>query len=269
MKKISTIVVDDEKQARNGLKVLLERDPEIEVLSFCSNGMEAIEQITRLQPQLLFLDIQMPEINGFDVIGSLPEHLLPAVIFATAYDKYALRAFEVHAIDYLLKPFTDKRFFQALEHAKNQIRSNQSLAVHQGLASLLTDYQSRSENAATVIIHDRVPSAARDRLVIKSSGKIQFIPLNHIRYLLSKDYYVTVFTDKSEYMVRESLKALLERLPEEIFLRIHRSHVINLNAIRTIEPYTNGDFHVTLLNGSTLRGSRKYRKALFEQFGLD
>ncbi len=269
MNKLAAVIVDDEKQARDGLKVLLARDPKIEVIAVCRNGMQAIDEIARLQPDLLFLDIQMPEINGFEVLNSLPDDILPAVIFATAYDKYALQAFEVHAIDYLLKPFTDARFFEALERAKQQIRGTQTRHISHRLLSLLNDYQDVHGDDPSVLVHEgEAVKPANDRLVIKSSGKIHLMPLRRIHYFESSDYFVTVHAERQEYMVRESLKSLVARLPESQFFRIHRSTVVNLNMIQTVQPHANGDFAVTLRSGRELRGSRKYRRVLFDKMGI-
>lgn len=260
MSKITAIIVDDEKQARHGLQVLLERDSDVELIATCKDGMQAIQQIQDKQPDLLFLDIQMPGINGFEVLNSVPHQLIPPVIFTTAYDQYALQAFEVHALDYLLKPFTDARFYRALQFAKEQIRSRTSQAVHERLLDLLKHYEARAGNEPPHLVHESsTRAAARERLVVRTSGKICFIPLATILYIEACDYFVKIKTDKSEHMVRESLKALAGRLPRERFARIHRSHIVNLEAITEIQPYQNGDFHVMLRNGKELRGSRKYR----------
>ncbi len=266
---ITAIIVDDEKQARDGLKVLLKHDPEVEVIACCKNGIEAIEEVTRRQPHLLFLDIQMPEINGFEVLSSLPHGTLPAVIFATAYDKYALRAFEVHAIDYLLKPFTDKRFFEALNRAKQQVGDSQTQTLNQRLLHLLNDYRTSKHDVTPQLIEEasRV-TAAPDRLVLKASGEIHFVPFGRIESLQSDDYYVNILTDGRQYLVRESLKALLQRLPAGRFERIHRSTIVNTTKIISVTPYANGDFSVTLRTGERVRGSRKYRKTFFERLGV-
>ncbi len=269
MNRLTTVIVDDEKQARDGLKVLLACDPEVEVVAVCRNGMQAIDEITRLQPDLLFLDIQMPEINGFEVLSSLSDDILPAVIFATAYDKYALQAFEVHAIDYLLKPFTDARFFEALGRAKQQIQGTQTRRISKRLLSLLNDYRDLHGTDPSVLVHEgEAVRPANDRLVIKSSGKIHLLPVSRIHYFESSDYFVTVYAERQEHMVRESLKSLMARLPENQFFRIHRSLIVNLGMIQTVLPHANGDFRVTLRNGRGLRGSRKYRRALFDKMGV-
>ena len=266
MTKIRAIAVDDEKQAREGLKALLKKDPEVELIACCSNGMEAIASIIKLRPALLFLDIQMPEVNGFEVLNSLPKKNIPPVIFTTAYDQYALKAFEIHAIDYLLKPFTDSRFFQALDYAKEQIRNTTHTQLQKRLLGLLQNYSSL-ETEPTRLIREDSRDFPVKRLVVKTSGKIHILQLRSILFFEACDYYVKIHTDKQEYMVRESLKALTARLPSDSFVRIHRSTIIHIESVQELQPYTNGDFHVTLRNGIRLKGSRTYRE-VFKMIGI-
>lgn len=265
MNRFSAIVVDDEKKARDGLSMLLSKDPEIDLVAVCKNGMEAITQINSLKPQLLLLDIQMPEINGFEVLSSIDPDKMLAIVFTTAYDQYALKAFEIHAIDYLLKPFTDERFFEALAHAKHHILHASLQQIHLNLNSLLKGYQTEQaapENDRLISAESRQTAPFLERLVIKSSGKVYFLRFDEIIWIEACDYFVKIHTSDKTHMVRESLKTMENRLPESSFLRIHRSHMINSQMIRTLEPFFNGDFFITLSNGKTLKGSRNYKHRL-------
>lgn len=265
MKQFKTIAVDDEKKARDGIRVLLKKDREIDLVAICENGMVAIDAIKQFRPEILFLDIQMPEINGFEVLNSLPADIMPAVIFTTAYDQYALKAFEIHAIDYLLKPFTDERFYHALERAKDHIDSAALQGIQENLTQLLKSYvKSQAENPQASLIQGSPAegSPLADRLVIKSSGKVYFLEFDEILSIEAQDYFVKIVTPNAQYMVRERLKNMAARLPENIFLRVHRSTIVNIRAIRSLEPFFNGDFYLTLANGKQIKGSRNYRKPL-------
>jgi len=268
MNLFTTLIIDDEPQARNGLKTLLKRDTSIQLLASCANGVEAINQINQLQPQIIFLDIQMPEVNGFDVLNSINPQHIPLVIFTTAYDKYALRAFEVHAVDYLLKPFTDTRFFEALSLAKHSIRQKAIEEEHRKLKGLLKQYTSdeRLEKRGRILGRHAEPMM-QDRLAIKYDGKIHFLFPKDICYITAEDYYVKIYLEKQKFLVRDSLKALLQRLPEPHFIRIHRSTVVNLSCVQSISPYQNGDYYLYLTDGTSLRGSRNYRD-IFRQFEI-
>lgn len=265
MNEMKIIAVDDEKQAREGLKALLERDPDVELVASCKDGMEALISIEKLRPELLFLDIQMPEINGFEVLNSLPQKMIPPVIFTTAYDQYALKAFEIHAIDYLLKPFTDARFFEALNRAKEQIQNAKHIQLQTGLLNLLQNYSS-SKTEPNRLVREGLHNSSVTRLVVKTSGKIHILPLANILFFEACDYYVKIHTVEQEYMVRESLKALAARLPADSFIRVHRSTIVHIEAVRDLQPYVNGDFHITLKNKTCLKGSRNYRE-IFKLIG--
>jgi len=260
MKKIRVIVVDDEEEAREGIKQLLLEDEEVELLSVCKNGLEAIHEINMTEPDLVFMDIQMPEINGFDVLNSIAIKPFPMIIFITAFDQYALKAFEIHAIDYLLKPFTNERFFKSLEFAKEQIKEESSDSVNQKLASILQNYVHDNTNHDS----DRLinESIGNNRMIIKSSGKIYFVPLDEIRWVEAFDYYVKIHVDEKYYLVRESMKAMESKLPSGRFIRIHKSTIINMDYLTELEPHFNGEFIVKLQDGKALKVSRSYRKNL-------
>jgi two-component system LytT family response regulator len=236
--KISTIIVDDEPLARSNLTVLLRRDPSIEILAECGSGVEAPELIRCAKPKLLFLDVQMPECDGFDVLEILGRDVPPAVIFVTAYDRYALRAFEAGALDYLLKPFDDARFDLALNRAREKI--------------------------ALAKIRPTTP----ERLVIKSAGNVAFLNVSEIDWIEAADYYACLHVGPRTHMLRRSISELEQDLNPATFCRIHRSTIVNLDRIRGLALSTDGDYEVELEDKTRLRLSRSYRKQLQARLGV-
>ena len=266
MEKIKTIIVDDEEEAREGMKSLLSKDPDIHLLTVCADGVQAIKAINETAPDLVFLDIQMPEVNGFDVLNSIEIAKMPAVIFATAYDRFAVKAFDLHAIDYLLKPFTNKRFYESLGLAKERIRTTSLQHINQELSAILKGYfQEKNTGEHDVLIHQNTASLA-DKLVIKSSGKIYFIPMKEIVWIEAYDSYVKIHIGRKYHLVRESMKNIEEKLPASIFARIHKSSIVNINFIAELEPYYNGEFVVKLSEGTELKLSRSYRNTFMGLF---
>lgn len=243
MAKINTIIIDDEIDACEGLQLLLSDQEDIQVVSVCRNGREAIQSINRLKPQLIFLDIQMPGFNGFEVLEQLDAEFMPSVIFVTAYDEYALDAFQVHALDYLQKPFTDERFFQALDYARERIKNGKSGSIKELL-----------DGSAQV-------KAPDGKLKIKASGKIHFLDYTDLIRIEGFDYYIKVHSAEKVYLVRESLKSIVKRLPGQ-FVRIHKSNVINLNHLKSLEPLSRGNYEVVLTTGDQLLMSKTYRDQL-------
>ena len=240
---IRALIVDDEPLARKRIYDLLRQDKEIEVVGECGSGSAAMELLERDKPDLLFLDIQMPEVDGFDLLDAL-EGSIPAVIFVTAYDKYALRAFDAQAVDYLLKPFNESRFQQALSRAKEKIRKAGPL-VNAELLSLLKDVQSGRK--------------AADRLVIKSGGRVLFLKTTDIDYVEAAGNYLNLFVGKETHLIRETMQSLESRLDPERFLRIHRSTIVNLERIKELQPWFGGEYVVVLRDGRKLTLSRTYR----------
>jgi len=241
LNKISTIIADDELDACEGLQLLLSRDEDIAVLSVCRNGREAVQSINLHKPDLVFLDIQMPAYNGFEVLDKLT-YTPPAIVFITAYDEYALTAFEVHALDYLQKPFSDERFYDMLSHVKQQL-STGATASFSALDEQLEPLQ--------------------NKLKIKSSGKIHWLDYDEVLQIEGFDYYIKVHLKDRFLLVRESLKRLLERLPAG-FRQVHKSNIININHVRSLEPRNRGGFELTLSNGQTVASSRHYRSQIAE-----
>jgi two-component system LytT family response regulator len=236
--KIRTLVVDDEPLARSNLTVLLRLDPEIEIVGECSSGFEALAEIRGRKPDLVFLDVQMPECDGFDVVEQLGKDLPHAVVFVTAYDQYALKAFEAGALDYLLKPFDNARFDRALGRAKERI--------------------ALSKEAPRKI----------DRLVIKGAGQVTFVKISEIDWIEAADYYACLHVRTKTHLLRRRMSDLERELDPAVFCRIHRSSIVNINRIRGLEVGEDGEYEVTLDTGARLRLSRRYRKQLQSLLGI-
>lgn len=267
MERIKTIIVDDEAEARQGVEVLLSKDPDIHLTAICKNGLEAIKEINAQQPALVFLDIQMPQINGFEVLNSLPPDRVPKVIFVTAYDQYAVQAFQLHAIDYLLKPFTDERFYDCLSHAKQRIYQEKASSSSHQYQGLLDGYVQKYAAKKDQVIQDSHISKDQ-KMVIKSGGKIYFVEYGNIRWIEAFDYYVKVHVEDRFFLLRESMKSLEQKLASLSFARIHKSSIVNLEFVQELEPYFNGEYFVKLKDGEKLKLSRTYRKALMERLGI-
>lgn len=271
MNKIRVIIVDDEHEAREGIQFLLDNLAEIEVLGVCKNGIDAIELINSLEPDLVLLDIQMPGVNGFEVLNSIKIQPLPGVIFITAYDEFALKAFEVHALDYLLKPFTDRRFNEAMSRAKSFIKKQKMGNGDSALKNLMVTVEPQyinKENNQMLEVPSESKKVFNDRLIIKADGKIHFVPLKDIVWVQAFDYYVKVHVANQFYLVRDSLKKMESNLPETDFIRIHKSSIVNINYIKELVPHFNNEFIVNLSNGEKIKTSRNYKETLKERFGI-
>jgi len=260
MKPIPTIIVDDESEAREGVELLLSKDKDISVVAVCKNGLEALKMINSLRPTLVFLDIQMPQINGFEVLNSLAPDCIPNVIFVTAFDQYAVQAFQLHAIDYLLKPFTDERFYDCLNHAKQRL-------YQQSYQGLLNEYSEEHAADKDQVIHASL-SGLEQKMIIKSEGKIHFIEYSEVRWIEAFDYYIKVHIANRFFLVRESMKSMEQKLAELSFVRVHKSSIVNLEYILELEPYFNGEYFIKLKGGEKLKLSRTYRKNLLGRLGM-
>jgi len=250
--KVRTLIVDDETLARERLRQLLQDEPEIELLGECADGTEAVEVIQRQSPDLIFLDIQMPELDGFGVLQAMTSTPAPVVVFVTAHDKFALRAFEVHAADYLLKPFDRERFKKALARALDRVKHREG-AAQQAQAAVLAEL--------------KPPSRPLERLAVKTSGKVIFVKLEDVDYIESAHNYVEVHVDKQSHLLRETLNSIEARLPAEKFVRISRSVIVHIERVKELQPLFYGEYAVTLHNGTRLTLSRRYRDRL-ERLGL-
>lgn len=255
--KIRVLIVNDEPLARSNIAVLLRMDPEIGIIGECGSGTEAIGEIRVANPDLLFLDVQMPECDGFDVIELIGKDLPPAVVFVTAYDQYALRAFEAGALDYLLKPFDNARFELALSRAKQKIR--QGDRSEKGRSEIDRTGNDRAEKARPRKL---------ERVVIKSAGEVSFVKVSEIDWIEAADYYACLHVGSKSHLLRRSMSELEEDLDPAIFCRVHRSSIVNLDRVRGMKLSEDGEYEVMLENGARVRLSRRYRKQLQERMGL-
>jgi two-component system LytT family response regulator len=251
--RIRVLIVDDEPLARGMVREMLANDPEAEIVGECSNGREAISAIKSLGPDLIFLDVQMPEFGGFEVLESLKEEPLPRVIFVTAYDQYAVRAFDVHALDYLLKPFDRERFMTAWDRAKIHISKEQFDRRDQHIVALLEELK-----AGTRYI---------ERLVVKTAGRVFFLDTSDIDCIEAEGNYVRVHNGPKSYLLRETISGLESQLDPRKFLRIHRSAIVRIDRIKELQPWFHGEYHVILKDGKQLTLSRNYRANLQEAVG--
>jgi two-component system LytT family response regulator len=251
--KARTLIIDDEALARDRLRQLLQAHPEIEIIGECADGRAAVEQIQANAPDVIFLDVQMPELDGFGVLEAISDKPMPVIVFVTAHDKFALRAFEVHAVDYLLKPFDRERFEAALRHALDQVK-NRAGGKHQ-------------ENQSALLAELRPPPKAPDRLAIKCGGHIVWISFDEIDWMESADNYVELHVGAKSHLLRETLNALESRLPPDKFVRISRSAMVNPVRIKELHRMLYGGYEITLQNGVRLTLSRRYRDKL-EQLGV-
>lgn len=263
MIKLKLILVDDEPAAREGLQTLLSSDAEIEVKAICKNGLEAIEAIEVHQPDIVLLDIQMPEIDGFDVLRSIPSPW-PQIIFITAHDQFAIKAFSYHALDYLLKPFSDERFYQSLARAKEMARQRQTTDLSIKMLELL---QLKNEGEATLIGSAKTSNVLQ-KLVVKDSGKVILIPWEEIAYIKADDYVVRIQYLGKVTVVRESLKKLETILPPDRFMRTHKSYIVNLTKILEIENDLSGGLLLKLMDKSEIPVSKHYKEALSQKLGI-
>lgn len=247
---IRTIIVDDEPVARKRVRDLLLKQADFEIVGECSTGAEAVKSITDISPDLVFLDIQMGDMDGFEVLSKLKIDL-PITIFVTAYDKYALRAFQVHALDYLVKPFDDERFVEMIAFVRQQISRKKIGSLSEKLTSLLNDYHQKEKGERTF----------QTRLVLRSSGRISFIEVESIDWIGAEDSYVSINVGGKSHLMRESLTNLEKSLDPSMFLRIHRSTIVNITRIKELQPSFHGEFLVLLNDGKRLKLSRNYRES--------
>ncbi len=259
--KIRTVIVDDEELARRGLRALSQRCEDVELVCECRNGREAIDAIHRHRPDLVFLDVQMPGKNGFDVIGALADTQRPHVVFVTAYDKFALRAFEVHALDYLLKPVNEDRFDAALARVREAMSHATDNALAQRVRQVAADLQ---------VTASPPMASAVDRLPIKANGRIVVIRLADIDWIEADRDYVSVHVGGGKtWLMRETIAAVELRLALSGFVRIHRSAIVNAERVKELRPRDKGEYTVVLNDGTELKLSRNYRAAVERLVGAN
>ncbi|MGQ0736191.1 MAG: LytR/AlgR family response regulator transcription factor [Acidobacteriota bacterium] len=253
MTKIRTMVVDDEPIARERIVGMLRQEEDIEIVGECADGQQAVGAIRTSHPDLVFLDVQMPACDGFGVIERIGADRMPAVVFVTAYDEYALKAFEVHAIDYLLKPFGRDRFQQTLQHARDHLERRRAGDLGRRLLAL---------------VHDVKPEPPKgDRLVVKSGGRVFFLRTSDLEWVEAAGNYVRLHLAEASHLFRETMNNMEARLDGRTFVRIHRSHMVNTDRIKELQPWFNGEYVVVLQNGTRLTLSRGYREKLQDRLG--
>ena len=250
MNAIRTVIVDDEPLARRGIRQLLATHDDVEIVGEARNGVEAVRVLDTLLPDLVFLDVQMPELDGLSVLRRLDPARLPAVIFVTAYDTFAVRAFELHAVDYLVKPVHEARFHRALARARDRFRSAEAVQLSRRLSALLADDIER----------DAIPPEPPRRLVIPGNGSDLVLDVADIEWIEADDYYAAIHARGRRHLIRESLSSLEARLDPTRFVRVHRSAIVNLARVREIRSPAAGDSAIVLRDGTQLPLSRRRRE---------
>jgi two-component system, LytTR family, response regulator len=243
---IRVVIADDEPLARNRVRRLLSGEKDIEIVAECKNGREVVAALELHRPELVFLDVEMPEMDGFGVIEQVGPEQMPVVVFVTAYDQYAVQAFETHALDYLLKPFDEERFRKALQRARTHMERARSGEVATRLLAMLNDVRPQ-------------PTPPSDRLVIKTGGRVVFLKSEEIDWVEAAANYVRIHTGNDEFLMRETMNAFEAKLDTRRFMRIHRSIIVNLEKIKELQPCNNGEYIVVLRSGKELSLSRSFR----------
>jgi two-component system LytT family response regulator len=247
MKKVRTLIVDDESLGRERLRQFLQKEPEVEVIGECADGQAAVEAIQQQSPELIFLDVQMPELDGFGVVETIGAESSPVIVFVTAHDNFALRAFEIHAVDYLLKPFDGERFQRALRRALEQVNQRESGALIQRQAALIAELKAQR---------------SAGRLAVKSGGHTVWVQLDEVDWIGAADNYTELHVGAKSHLLRETLSALEARLDPGKFVRVSRSAIVNAQRITEIKRLFYGGNELTLQSGTKLTVSRRYRNKL-------
>ena len=257
--RIRTIIADDEELARRGLRVLSQRSGDLDVICECRNAREAVDAIHRHRPDLVFLDVQMPGKTGFDVISAIADAQRPHVVFVTAYDNFALRAFEVHALDYLLKPVNEERFDAALARVRKAMSQATDNAIVERVRQVAADL--RMATSPSIVPVDRLP--------IKANGRIMLIRLSDIDWIEADGDYVSVHVGGKAWLMRETIAAVELRLALSGFVRIHRSALVNAERVKELRPRDKGEYTVVLIDGTELKLSRNYRASVERLVGAN
>ncbi|HJR40457.1 MAG TPA: LytTR family transcriptional regulator DNA-binding domain-containing protein [Gemmatimonadaceae bacterium] len=250
MSRIRTLIVDDEPLGRERLRTLLRGEPDVELVGECANGLEAVSHIDEQSPDLVFLDVQMPELDGFAVLESVGVERMPPTVFVTAYDQYALKAFEVHALDYLLKPFTRARFRKTLQRVRDHLRKQR------------TDASELSRQLIELLRDVRTDRQFLERLVVKSGGRVFFLRVDEIDWIEAAGNYLRLHVGQDVHLMRETMKGIETKLDPDRFVRIHRSIIVNTDRIRELQPWFHGEYVLILLDGTRLTSSRNFDDGL-------
>lgn len=251
---IRAIIVDDEPLARDKVQLFAQSIPDLNIVDVCSNGHEALTSLKKTKPDLVFLDIQMPELTGFDILEKIKKEKLPGIIFITAYDEFALRAFEFHALDYLLKPFDRERFEKAVERAKEIVASEQNSDItSQQIQSLLDSLKKDTQTL--------------ERIIVKTNGRIIFLRVDEIDWMEAAGNYIKLHVGNESHLVRETMNNIEKQLNREKFVRIHRSTIVNIDRLKELQPWFNGEYKVLLTTNAQLVMSRGYRENFNKAIG--
>jgi len=260
--KIRTLIVDDEVLSRRGVEIRLRNEPDFEILAQCANGREALAAVQQYKPDVLFLDIQMPGMSGFDVLARLPQESLPVVVFVTAYDQYAIRAFEARAIDYLLKPIDDARFATALTRVREHVRARNAADQRDRLMQIIAEITGCGELALDELLtHGRraIEERRPEVLPIRQGRETVRVPVASIQWVDAAGDYMCIHAGGETHILRGTMKELEELLDPRLFQRVHRSTIVNLRLVKSLRAHMNGEYFLTLEGGHELKLSRTYR----------
>ncbi len=255
MTDVRVVVADDEPLVRRGLRTFIDAQDGLTLVGEARNGAEAVDLIRAERPDLAFLDVQMPELDGFGVLEALEGEPMPVVVFVTAYDEYAIRAFDVHAVDYLLKPFDEERFRVALARARSRLGERRAESLDQRLEAVLSELRTREQYA--------------DRLLVKNDGRVTVLQVEEVDWIEAADNYARVHTARGRFLVREPIKTLERKLNPRQFARVHRSAIVNLARVRELQPMFGGEYVIILSTGAKLTLSRGYRDAFRDRLGSE
>jgi len=245
---IRVLIVDDEPLARTGVRQLVQSLDDVTVVGEASDGPEAVRQIEQQDPDLVFLDVQMPEMNGLEVVREVGVEAMPLTIFVTAYDQYALDAFEAHALDYLLKPIEEERFEEALDRAREQLQRREADALDEQLRGVLQEYAAEADEADRGI----------ERFTVRSRDRIYFVDAEDVQWIESEGDYVALHDGEDTHLVRKTMKRLEQQLDSSRFLRVHRSYIVNVDYIEELRPLDHGTYQIRMASGTPLKTSRSY-----------
>jgi two-component system LytT family response regulator len=266
MQKLRTIIVDDEPLALKLLRTVLSEIADIEIVAECSNGKQAVEAATELEPELIFLDIQMPGMNGFDVIKSMQAEIMPMVVFVTAYDQYAVDAFDVHAVDYVLKPLDSERIARSVERAIDRLKNDTDQSFKSPLIGAIEEISERASKEKTEETVNNLPDGMKRKLLVRDSGVVKVIPFDDIDWVDAAGDYMCVHAGGETHVIRSTLRDLMTKLDDNLFVRIHRSTIVNVERVVSVTPLQKGGSLLHLTQGESLKVSRNYRDSIRKFF---
>jgi two-component system LytT family response regulator len=266
MQKLRTIIVDDEPLALKLLRSVLSEISDIEIVAECSNGKQAVEAATELEPELIFLDIQMPGMNGFDVIKSLQTDIMPMVVFVTAYDQYAVDAFDLHAVDYVLKPLDSERIARSVERAIDRLKNDVDRSFKSPLIGAIEEISERASKEKPEESVNNLPDGMKRKLLVRDSGVVKVIPFDDIDWVDAAGDYMCVHAVGETHVIRSTLRDLMTKLDDNLFVRIHRSTIVNVERVVSVTPLQKGGSLLHLTQGESLKVSRNYRDSIRKFF---